>query len=412
MDPKERLAQLVAEAAELRKKADGPNFTEADSKRTTALVREHTELIELVARKDAADKALGQFGAPTQDSTQDFTGGEGTGLIGPSGRRLNKAAQVPSSDSTVFTNNILAAMKAASGSIGGPIVQKALIPTGAVVARFDQVIVNDPKNAFSLYGAVQHLDAEGANSFSYLRQTARTNAATTVVDGALKPISVYGLTPQTARLATIAHVSEPIQKQWLQDYTNLEQFISQEMAYGVDLKIADVILNGGVDETGANFTGILNTSGIGQTAYTTSKLRTIRKAITDLQVTGAVPTSVVLNATDWEEIESSLTAEGAYIMAGLPQQAATPVLYGLPVILSPGLPAGQAIVGDLASVVVLDRGDLMFAWSEGGSINTGTVAVPVNVELFRANRQVFRMEIRLGLQVMSTKLLRVADLVL
>ncbi|WP_411732720.1 phage major capsid protein [Paeniglutamicibacter sp.] len=415
MDPKKKLAALEAEADALRNKLldHEDQFTEADSARVDVITREYRDTEGIIARKDAAANALGQFGGATQDySGHETDEGAGGGLPDPSGRRTGKAMQVPGSDETVFTKNAMDAFRAASGTIGGIFAQKALIPSGAVVARFDQAVVNDPANSFSLYGAVQHLDAGGTNSGSYLRQTARTNAATTVTDGALKPISVYGLEQKTWRLATVAHVSEAMQRQWFEDYTGLQKFLNQEMAYGIDLKIADMILNGGTDETGAAFTGIMNTSGIGQTAFLTSKLRTIRKAVTDLQVTGAVPKNIVLHPSDWEEIESLLTADGGYILQGAPQLAATPTLFGLPVLLSISLPAGSAIVGDLASVVVIDRGDLMLAWTEGGQMNMGTVAVPVNVELFRANKLVWRAEMRLGLQVMSTKLLRVADLVL
>ncbi|MHA7285117.1 phage major capsid family protein [Arthrobacter sp. MDT3-44] len=95
---------------------------------------------------------------------------------------------------------------------------------------------------------------------TYLRQTQRLNNAAPVVPGELKPISQYGLEPATWQIAAIAHLSEPIKLQWLKDYSALEQFLSQELSYGVDEVIADLILNGGTTEDGSTVFGIRNTT--------------------------------------------------------------------------------------------------------------------------------------------------------
>lgn len=411
MTPEDKLAALAAEARNLAAKAQTADFTEADATRAEALAKEHAAVSSLVERKQKAAQAFSRFTDPVHDSREDSPVEKShRGTLNQAGQRIDSKDRIPAVDTTKFTDNALDAFKAAAPSIGGPFAQKALVPQGAVVSRFEQTIVNDPRQSFSLYGAVQHVDASGVNSGTYLRQTVRDNQASAVKDGDLKPVSKYGLEQKSWRMATIAHVSEPMQRQWFQDYENLEAFLSSEMAYGLDLAVADMILNGDTDEDGNKFDGVLTTTGIGQTAYTTSPLRSIRKAITDLQVTGAVPTQIVLHPSAWEEIESSLTNEGAYLLDGAPQAAVAPQLFGLPVLLSTGLDPDKALVGDLSSIVVYDNGSVMFAWSEGGQVNMGTAEVPDNVELFRANKLVWRAEVRLGLAVMSTKLLRVAEL--
>lgn len=414
MGPRERLAQLQAESAKLLQKNKAGTFTDQDATRAQAIAKEAAGLQETIRKGDAAAKALSAFSGSTQTSTPGTVGeddDEASYVLGQSGHRQKVSGhQVPASDATKFTENFMRAMKAAAPTVGGPFAQKALAPNGSIVSNFEQTIVNDPRNAFSLYGAVQHAGAGDSNGGSYLRQTARSSNAATVANGALKPISQFTLTPQSWRLATIAHVSEPMQRQWFEDFHNLEAFVASEMAYGLDLAVAEMILKGGTDEDGNTFTGIMNTTGIGQTAYSTSPLRTIRKAITDLQVTGAVPTSITLHPTTWEEIESTMTTEGAYVLNGAPQDAVVPKLHGLPVLLSNGIGEDEAIVGDLNSVVVRDKGNVMHAWSEAGQHNAGTAEAPSNVDLFRANQLVWRTEIRLGLNITSTKTLRIASL--
>src|SRR5919106_194287 len=70
MTPQEKLAALIKEAAELRTKAEGPDFTEADADRAAAIAKEHGELTALIARQKSISEQLAFAGAgvPTQES--------------------------------------------------------------------------------------------------------------------------------------------------------------------------------------------------------------------------------------------------------------------------------------------------------------------------------------------------------
>jgi HK97 family phage major capsid protein len=149
---------------------------------------------------------------------------------------------------------------------------------------------------------------------SYLRQKTRTNNADTVANGALKPESVYELEPVTWKIPTVAHVSEPVQLQWLADYSGLENFLAVEMSYGVETAVSDFILNGGIAEDGSTVTGILNTTGIAQTAFRVNKLLSIRRALRELETAGVAATGVVMNPADWEEVETLLDADGRFLL--------------------------------------------------------------------------------------------------
>lgn len=66
------------------------------------------------------------------------------------------------------------------------------------------------------------------NSFSFLRQTVRTNSAAPVADVALKPTSVYSLAEIEDRVRVIAHLSEPVPERYFADLSALEDFLRSE----------------------------------------------------------------------------------------------------------------------------------------------------------------------------------------
>ena len=71
-----------------------------------------------------------------------------------------------------------------------------------------------------MLGVKTHTTAE----YAFLRQTARTNNAAVVAEGATKPTSVYSVTRVEQSLAVVAHLSEGIPRYWLLDTTSLETF--------------------------------------------------------------------------------------------------------------------------------------------------------------------------------------------
>ncbi|VXC38683.1 Phage major capsid protein [Arthrobacter sp. 9AX] len=398
--PREQLATLNREADDIIAKAEAGTLSEAGAARATELVKERKAVQAVIASQDAAKSALD--GMQGIGSTVGGPGADNSvGGLGRSGQAA-KAAK--------FAGGMLKALEQAAPLVGGPALKKALVPTGAVTAPFlnGETIIHDPGAAHHLLSAVGSLPVE-TPSGSYLRQTVRTNNADTVVNGALKPESVYELEPVTWEIATIAHVSEPVQLQWLADYAGLENFLAVEMSYGVDSAVSDFILNGGTSENGNPVSGILTTTGIAQTAFTTNKLLSIRRALGQLETAGVAATGIVLNPADWEEIETMLDGEGRFLLPQAPGQAVARTLWNVPVTLVPGIPAGQAVVGDLTTITLLYRNSLQLAWNPYHA-NTGTEAAPETVDLFRRNQAVFRAEVRVGLEITSLKTLRVVDL--
>lgn len=117
---------------------------------------------------------------------------------------------------------------------------------------------------------------------------------------------------------------------------------------------------------------------------------------------------VVLNPTDWEDLEFAL-AQGNWAVGGTPIDRATQKLWSVPVIVDASMPAGQALIGDLATVVLSHRHTVCVDWSEA-SANQGIEAAPDMRDLFRHNELVFKGEVRVGLKLTSPPSLRVVEL--
>lgn len=203
------------------------------------------------------------------------------------------------------------------------------------------------------------------NSFSYLKQTVRTNNAAPVPDGALKPTSVYTLAEVEDRVRVLAHLSEKIPERFFDDHANLEEFLQNEMEAGLYEALEEQILNG--DGAGENFTGLLNTSGIIVQEFATDALISVRKGLTSLQVSGVTPTALVLHPQDAEAFdllrESGST--GGFLL-GDPSGTGASSLWSIPRVPSVAVPVGTAILADWKQAQLVVRQDATLALDRSG----------------------------------------------
>jgi len=405
MQPQEKLKNLRAEANTLLAKMDREGLTPAEQARATAIHQEVKNITESQTAMSEVSKAINGLDGHRQMGTAGGFDDTSTGGARKTGNRWGinqKAAH--------FTNGIMGAFKAAAPMVGGPHAEKQLIPQGGVSAPFDGVIIEDPRQRFSLPAALEAEEVTGPAG-SYLRQTLRDNQAETVPVGGMKPMSRYGLTPVEWKIATIAHVSEPIALQWLSDYEGLQQFLAQELAYGVDAVVSDFILKGGTTEDGSTVTGLMNTSGVLQTGYLESPLRTIRAAIGELEGIGVEPSQIVMAPSDWEAIETSIDGDGNFQLPGAPVDRVNQRLWGVPVITPPNMETGEAVVGDLSTVKLLHRSSHQLTWTDAAiEMHAEGGSESVIKDLFRTNNVLFRDEVRVGVQIGSLKTYRVASL--
>jgi len=168
-----------------------------------------------------------------------------------------------------------------------------------------------------------------------------------------KPESALGtLSKATTTVKTLAHWI-PVTKRVLSDAGQMATYIDQFLRWGLMEKLETLVLSG--DGTGENFLGILNQSGITVRAFTTDILTTARKARTDARIVGRViPEVYIMNPLDWEAIDLLQDNEGRYFYGG-PSQVGVPRLWGLPVVETERMAAGNGLTGSLRTAVLWDR---------------------------------------------------------
>lgn len=224
-----------------------------------------------------------------------------------------------------------------------------------------------------------------SNTFSYLRQTVRTNNAAPVADHGVKPTSVYTVEEKEDRYRVIAHLSEAIPQRYFHDDRSLGEFLASEMALGLEWATEAQALTG--SGTGENLTGILATSGIQTQAWATDLLTTTRQALTKLQVQGMAPTAWAVNPADAEKFDllREGTGDGAFLLGG-PGSGSATTLWTIPRVPSNAVPVGTAILADWGMAELKVRQD-------------ATLHIDTSGTLFTKNEVIFRMEGRFGLAV-------------
>lgn len=216
----------------------------------------------------------------------------------------------------------------------------------------------------------------GSDTVEYVRQTAHTNAAATVPEatstapigdgtagtvtstaGGVKPEGSWTFQRNTAVVKTIAEWV-PATKRALADVQALEGLINDELEADLAEEEEDQILSG--NGAGENLTGILSTSGTQGQTFDTDLFRTTRKALTKVRTVGrAVPNGIGLNPADVETLDlardnSGGAGTGQFLGAG-PFAMGPRTLWGVPIVESEAIPAGQAVVADWTKAVLWDR---------------------------------------------------------
>lgn len=183
--------------------------------------------------------------------------------------------------------------------------------------------------------------------------TTANNAASPVAERSggsfgAKPQSSMVFEGHQAPVRTLAHW-EAAHRNVLADEPQLRSIIDNELLYGLRLQEDYQILQG--DGTGENLLGILNTSGVQNYALGDSgvasdtKADAIRRAATLAFLAYYEPSGVVMHPNDWESIELTKNSQGTYLFAVSMQVGGEARIWRMPIIDTPAMPAGQALVG-------------------------------------------------------------------
>lgn len=197
-----------------------------------------------------------------------------------------------------------------------------------------------------------------SGTIEYVSQTARTNAAAPVAEGATKPGSDYAFDLESVQAKVIAHWIKA-STQVLSDVPQLKSLIDTEMRYGLALAEEAQLLNG--DGVGQNLDGLVTNA----TAFTdaagivaevspagATMIDVIGAAIYQSAINDFPPTGIVVHWADFWKMQMTKDSEGRYIL-GSPQGMAMPQMWGLPVVPTKSMAQGDFLVGDFRTAATL-----------------------------------------------------------
>ena len=198
----------------------------------------------------------------------------------------------------------------------------------------------------------------------YPKESGFTNNAATVAENPVnpKPQSDITYTLVNTAVRTIAHFIMA-SRQILADAPQLESQIDGRLRYGYAYAEELQLLLG--DGTGTNLLGLMPqataysaaAAGIAESANVT-RIDRLRIALLQAVLALYPSTGIVLNPTDWAQIEMTKDTQGRYIFAN-PTGAAGPLMWGKPVVESLAMAQNQFLVGAFRMAAqIFDREDI------------------------------------------------------
>lgn len=224
------------------------------------------------------------------------------------------------------------------------VITSAADSAGALIdSERETAIVGMPKRRMTIRQLLMP-GRTNSNLVEYPRQKTRTNNARPVTEGGTKPESNYEYEKGEAAVRTIAHWTG-VSRQAFDDAAQLASEINGELAYGLDFKEEDQLLNG--DGVGENLSGLITNATAYTPAFTptsNTRIDTLRLAILQASLAEYSADAVVLNPVDWAHIELTKDTQGRYLLAN-PLSLMGPVLWGRPVVDTQSMEVGDFLVG-------------------------------------------------------------------
>lgn len=222
-----------------------------------------------------------------------------------------------------------------------------------------------------------------AAAVEYTRENTFTNSAAEVAEGAQKPESAVTFSLINQPVATVAHWIK-ISRQLSKDAPALAAYINSRMRYGVNKRVEDQLISG--NGTPPNIAGLLATGNFTAHGYSSAglgavnqKLKLIRRVIADLATSDYPADMIILNSSDWADIELLTDTQNRYLV-GDPSMTREPGLWGLPVIASNAMPVDSFLVMSRMAATVYNREGVIVEMSESDSDNFTKNLITVRAE--------------------------------
>lgn len=233
-------------------------------------------------------------------------------------------------------------------------------------------------------------------SFKYNRLTSAFSYTADVQSeqGATKATQELPTEEVSATVATIAAISS-ISEQCLADAPVLQRQIGSLLSYGAMRKLEMQIVAG--SGVGENIEGLT----VGGQAFASSSdlsaVDRVSECAASMQNAGWNPSAVIVNALDWHDARTSKASGSGEYLSGSFDTPALASMWGLPVVTTPAVERGTAVVIDTAQLLVLDR-------------QQPAVAIGRDNDDFSRNLLRVRGELRAGLAIFASHAVQVVTL--
>jgi HK97 family phage major capsid protein len=260
-------------------------------------------------------------------------------------------------------------------------VKNTILNSGNTVSRHEQLagVVPGAFRNLTVMPTVQQ-GSTASNIIYYSRELLYTNAAAKTAEGVAKPESTL----------TFAEVSTPVQtiptfirvsKQALADSTFLASYIDRRLRHGVNTAVENYIINDTTDGwlASGNHTVV-------SPLLTTDVYGLAAKLKYAIIAADYEADYFYMNPADWEKAETTRrsTSDGAFVAASgavtYVNNGLTPLLWGLPVVLSNNIPAGRLICKSMDADMYASREGTIVEMFEQDSDNVTKNLVTVRAE--------------------------------
>lgn len=398
-DERKSINQNLAEAQELKKKADADRRLRADLNNIGDLLKAE-EADELNA------KAL--KGAETGAQAKNMSAGarfvksdEYQHLLKSNPNGFGK--NTPVSMGQVQIPGGMKALVTSSGQTEGDaslLIQPqrlGLVDYPYVAPKMREVITNGTTTSDRIEYAQMIPTADNNGTVNAAKGVKEAPATTGTVG--VKPESSLAIRKASADVITIAHWM-PATKKALSDAAQIRTLIDGFLSSGLEEEVERMIINGDKDaptKGEEEWDGIFNTSGVQHQAFDGDLVKTVRRAISKVTVKGAQVNSVLVSPEMSEELDLLKDSTGRYLGAG-PWSTGPGTIWGRPMVIVPALSGtNKFVLGDLSTCVLWDR--------EQASITV----TDSHADFFVRNLVAILAEMRAGFGILNPSLLVTGD---
>lgn len=217
-----------------------------------------------------------------------------------------------------------------------------------------------------------------SNAVEFVRESRFDNNADVVAEGTQKPESELAFEADVAKVATIAHFINATQ-QVLDDAPMLASYINSRLLYGLRQKEERQLLKGsgvGINIKGLH-TAATDWAAQNVTVADASLVDVLRIAMLQIELTDHAADGIVLNPIDWATLELLKENNSKYLLAN-PFNQTVPRLWGLPVVSTRHMDAGEFLVGAFGQAAQLwDRqsANIVISTENKDNIERNTVTI-------------------------------------